>query len=114
MILRWLGPPASPSWIGPPLMPGPIAVIIGPRGLQGNANKIEFDIGDGAATEFFLDHNFNDWGVGVWVYRNAAPGFNVLPDIGRVSADQIHLVFNTAPTFEQFHVIIMTTGLPAI
>lgn len=66
------------------------------------------NVGDGAATQIDVTHNFNTRDVRVEVYRNGTPWDSILCDVERSDANTVRLRFASAPTSNQFRVIIST------
>lgn len=66
------------------------------------------NIGDNAATQIDVTHNFNTRDVRVEVYRNATPWDSIICDVERPDANTVRLRFVSAPTSNQFRVIIST------
>jgi hypothetical protein len=66
------------------------------------------NIGDGAATQYDVTHNFNTRAVQVEVYRNASPWDSIGCDVERPDANTVRLRFASAPTTNQFTVLIST------
>lgn len=71
------------------------------------ANKsFQQDIGDGAATQYDVTHNFGTRDVIVEVYRNSGNYDTIMCDVGRTSINAVRLNFAAAPTSNQFRVVI--------
>lgn len=68
--------------------------------------KFAANVGNGAATEFEVEHGLSTEDVAVEVYRNSGAKDTVGVLVGRVSASKIKLTFNTAPTANQFRVVV--------
>lgn len=73
---------------------------------SGRIRKSSTNIGDGAATQIDITHNFNTRDNQVEVYRNATPWDSILCDVERSDANTVRLRFATAPTTNQFRVVI--------
>lgn len=73
---------------------------------SGRFRKSAANIGDGAATQFDVTHNFNTLDVQVEVYRNGTPWDTILCDVERPSANAVRLRFAGAPTANQFRVVV--------
>jgi hypothetical protein len=83
---------------------------VSPLGLAGHANrkrKLTGTVGDGAATSYAINHNFNTRDVIVEVYRNSGNFDTILVEVQRTSVNQITLVFASAPTAAQFAYVII-------
>lgn len=65
------------------------------------------DIGDGSATQYDVTHNFNTRDVQVQVRANADPWAYPIVQIGALSVNAVRITFNTAPTSNQYRVIIL-------
>lgn len=63
-------------------------------------------LGDGAATQYDITHNFNTVQVVAQVFI-ASSGLEVTPDITRFSANVVRLNFTVAPTSNEFRVVIV-------
>jgi hypothetical protein len=74
---------------------------------SGRKRKATGTIGDGSATSYQINHNFNTRDVTVEVYRNSGNYDTVLVDVQRTSVNQVTLVFATAPTAAQFAYVIL-------
>lgn len=66
------------------------------------------NVGDGAATQIDVTHNFNTRDVRVEVYRNGTPWDSIICDVERSDVNTVRLRFASAPTSNQFRVIIST------
>lgn len=66
------------------------------------------NIGDGAATQIDVTHNFNTRDVQVEVYRNGTPWDSIICDVERSDVNTVRLRFAAAPTSNQFRVVIST------
>ena len=74
---------------------------------SGRKRKATASIGDGSATSFNLDHNFNTRDVTVEVYRNSGNYDSVLCDITRPSVNRVTLTFAAAPAAGAFNVVVL-------
>lgn len=74
---------------------------------SGRKRKATATIGDGSATSFNLDHNFNTRDVTVEVYRNSGGYDSVLCDVTRPSVNRVTLTFAAAPAASAFNVVVM-------
>lgn len=74
---------------------------------SGRKRKGSADIGDGSATSFTVTHNFNTREVHVAVYRNSGNYDEVDVEIRHNSVNAIDLVFASAPSSNQFHVVVI-------
>lgn len=63
-------------------------------------------IGDGSATSFNIDHNFNTRDVIVSVYRNSGNYDDVGVDITRPSVNRVTVAFAVAPSSNAFRVVV--------
>lgn len=73
----------------------------------GRVRKFSASIGDGSATQYDVTHNLNTNDVHVEVYRNSGSLDSILCDVGRPSANAVRLNFATAPTSNQFRVVVI-------
>lgn len=64
------------------------------------------DVGDGAATSYAITHNLGTLLVLVQVFQNS-DGEEVLVDVTRNSTNQVTLVFDSAPTTDQYKVVVI-------
>lgn len=83
---------------------------ITPATLAGHAGrKLKFaqSIGDGSATSFNIDHNFNSRDVTVGLYRNSGNYDEVIADITRPSANRVTVTFASAPASSAFRVVVL-------
>lgn len=71
-----------------------------------NVKKFEATIGDGSATSFALNHNFNTRDVIVEVYRNSGSYDTILADVTRTSLNQVTVTFAAPPTANAYRVVI--------
>lgn len=74
-----------------------------------SGRKLKFSalIGDGSATSFNVDHNFNTRDVIVEVYRNSGNYDTVICDVTRPTVNRVTLTFAVAPAASAFDVVIM-------
>jgi hypothetical protein len=84
--------------------------IVTPAKLKNWSNakkKFTANIGDAAATQFDVTHNFGSRDVQVAVYRNSSPWDNVGCDISRPTTNSVRINFAAAPSLNQFSVVIL-------
>lgn len=74
---------------------------------SGRKLKYAADFGDGSATQYDITHNLGTYDVQVQVHRNSGNRDTVQCDIGRQSTNAVRLNFITAPTSNQFRVVIL-------
>lgn len=74
---------------------------------SGRKRKVSNNIGDGSATQFDINHNFNTRDVTVEVFRNSGTYDTVLCDVGRPDANTVRLNFTAAPTLNQFRYVVI-------
>lgn len=72
----------------------------------GRKLKTAGTVGDGSATSFNIDHNFNTTDVDVSVFR-VSDGVRVWPDIAMTTVNRVVLTFGTAPTTNQYRYVIL-------
>jgi len=72
---------------------------------QINAGKYVVNIGNNIATSFTVTHNLNSLDVDVELYENAT-GDTVLADVLRTGVNTISVSFASAPTTNQYRVIV--------
>lgn len=73
---------------------------------SGRKRKATATFGDGSATSFNIDHNFNTRDVQVEVYRNSGNYDSVLCDVTRPSVNRVTLTFAAAPAASAFNVVV--------
>jgi hypothetical protein len=71
------------------------------------AKRYAASFGDNSATSFTITHNLGTRDVIVQVYPNASPYDTWLCDVERTDANTVTLRFTTAPTTNQFRVVIL-------
>ena len=74
---------------------------------SGRKRKATATFGDGSATSFNIDHNFNTRDVQVEVYRNSGNYDSVLCDVARPSVNRVTLTFAAAPAASAFNVVVL-------
>lgn len=74
---------------------------------SGRRRKATATFGDGSATSFNIDHNFNTRDVQVEVYRNSGNYDSVLCDVTRPSVNRVTLTFAAAPAASAFNVVVL-------
>ena len=74
---------------------------------SGRKRKAIATFGDGSATSFNIDHNFNTREVQVEVYRNSGNYDSVLCDVTRPSVNRVTLTFAAAPAASAFNVVVL-------
>lgn len=72
----------------------------------GRIKKFTQDIGDGSATSYTVTHNFGSRDITVQVYRNSGNYENIFVDVRRSSINAVQIVFDAAPTTNQYRVVI--------
>lgn len=73
---------------------------------SGRIRKASQSIGDGSATSFNIDHNFNTRAVTVEVFRNSGNFDTVLVDVTRPTVNRVTLTFSVAPASNAFNVVV--------
>jgi len=71
------------------------------------ARKYSVAVGDGETTSLVVTHNLNTRDVTVTVRETGSPYAVVFPDIEMTSADTITVIFATAPTSNQYTVVVV-------
>lgn len=69
--------------------------------------KFSAAFGDGSATSYAITHNLGTDDVEVQVYRNSGNKDNILCEVQRTSTNQVTLVFDSAPTSNQYRVVVV-------
>lgn len=72
------------------------------------SRKFEANIGDGSATSYTVTHNLNTRDVDVTVYRNSGNYDTVGVEVQRTSVNAVVILFDVAPTSNQFRVKVST------
>lgn len=67
------------------------------------------NLGDGSATSFNIDHNFNSRDVIVRVFRNSGNYDDIECDVQRPTVNRVTLVFNAAPALNAYRVVVQAT-----
>jgi hypothetical protein len=70
------------------------------------AAKFAANIGDGTNVAYVVTHSLGTRDVQVKVYRNGTPWDEVIVDIAHTSTNTITVSFSTAPTSNQFRVLV--------
>lgn len=69
---------------------------------SGRKRKATGTIGDAAATQFDISHNFGTRDVNVEIYRNSSPWDSILTDISRPDNNTVRVNFAVAPASNEF------------
>jgi hypothetical protein len=69
--------------------------------------KISQFIGDGSATSITVNHNLNTRDVSVTAYANSGDFDQILVETRHATLNSVTLVFSTAPTIDQFRVVVI-------
>jgi hypothetical protein len=64
------------------------------------------DLGNGVLTTFTVSHNFSTFDVIVQVFENAT-GAEIFADVKRVAEDDVNITFGSAPTTNQYRVLVI-------
>lgn len=73
----------------------------------GRKFKFSQTIGDGSATSFNVDHNFNTRDVTIAIYRNSGSYDEIMADITRPSVNRVTISFAVAPASSAHRVVII-------
>lgn len=68
--------------------------------------KYAANVGDGSATSYTITHNLNTKDVQVTIYDNSTPFAEVVCDVQHTSTSAVTLLFSTAPTSNQYRVVV--------
>jgi hypothetical protein len=68
--------------------------------------KYTANIGDGTNVSYTVNHALGTRDVQCTVYRNATPYDEVIVDVQHTDANNVTFLFSTAPTTNQFRVVI--------
>jgi len=74
---------------------------------SGRRRKASAVIGDGSATTFNIDHNFNTRQVVVEVYRNNGNFDTVITDVTRPTVNRATITFASAPALNAYEVVLI-------
>ncbi|PPD10294.1 MAG: hypothetical protein CTY36_00435 [Methylocystis sp.] len=74
---------------------------------SGRKLKYATDVGDGSATQYTITHNLNTRDVQVEIYRNSGNYDSVIVDVERTSVNAVRLTFASAPSSNQFRVVVL-------
>lgn len=66
--------------------------------------KFTANIGDATNVSYTVNHNLGTRDVAVTVYRNATPWDEVIVDVQHTDANNVTVLFSTAPAVNQFRV----------
>jgi len=69
--------------------------------------KLAFNVGDAAATTIPITHNLATRDVTVHLYENSSPYAQVEADVEHTDSNNVTLKFATAPTLNQYRVVIV-------
>lgn len=84
--------------------------FVAPDKLQnwsGRKQKLSQTIGDAAATQFTITHNFGTRDVHVEVFRTSGNFDSVIVDVERPSANAVRLTFASAPALNAFRAVVI-------
>ncbi len=73
---------------------------------SGRSRRFAQDFGDGSATSYTITHNFNTREVNVAVYRTSGNFDEVVCEVRHNNVNSVDLLFDTAPTSNQFRAVI--------
>ena len=79
----------------------------GARTNLGATTKVAGSIGDGSLTSIEFTHSLNTRDLQVQVFEVASPYAQVFTDVELTTADKITLTFSTAPTTNQYRVVVV-------
>lgn len=74
---------------------------------SGRKLKFTANVGDGSATQYDITHNFGTDDVIIDIYRNSGAKDSIPCDVSRPSTNAVRLNFSSAPTSNQFRVVIL-------
>lgn len=69
--------------------------------------KLAFNVGDGTATTYAVNHQLATRDVSVHVYDNASPYAQVETDVEHTDSNNVAIKFATAPTSNQYRVVVV-------
>lgn len=76
-------------------------------GGAGGIAKYSANVGNGALTSITVNHALGTNDVAVEVYDNTTPFGKVYPDINHTDANNVTLVFSTAPSTNAYRVVVI-------
>lgn len=74
---------------------------------SGKPKRYSASFGDGTNTSYTITHNLGTRDVTVAVYRNSGSYDEVVCDVNHTSTTAVTLVFSTAPTSNQYRVVVV-------
>lgn len=69
--------------------------------------KLAFNVGDGSATSYTVNHALTTRDVSVHVYENASPYAQVEADVEHTDSNNLTIKFAVAPTSNQYRVVVV-------
>jgi hypothetical protein len=69
--------------------------------------KLAFNVGDGSATSYTVNHALATRDVSVHVYENASPYAQVEADVEHTDSNNLTIKFASAPTSDQYRVVVV-------
>lgn len=76
------------------------------KNWSGAPKRFAADVGDGSNTSFTITHNLGTRDLQVGIYRNSGNYDEVECEVRHTSTTQVTLIFSSAPTSNQFRVVI--------
>jgi hypothetical protein len=70
------------------------------------AQKYSASIGDGSSTSYTVNHALGNQWCTVQIYQTASPYQQVFPDVKLTDANNVQVIFTTAPTTNQYKVVV--------
>lgn len=77
------------------------------RSNLGATGKYAANVGDGTNTSYTITHSLSTRDVQVYVYEAGSPYQQVFPDIKNTTTSAVTLEFSTAPTSNQYRVVVV-------
>lgn len=77
------------------------------RSNLGATGKYSANVGDGTNTSYTITHSLSTRDVQVYVYEAGSPYQQVFPDIKNTTTSAVTLEFSTAPTSNQYRVVVV-------
>ncbi len=106
-------PLASPTFTGTVTVPTPVnntdaaTKTYVDTAVGSGLDKVSASVGDGTATSYTVTHNLNTRDVVVQVLRVVSPYDVVIADISAATANTVTVTFATAPTTNQYRVVVV-------
>jgi len=101
---------ADTSWTqstNAPITPNTTSLVFVQMGSSSSIGRFAQDIGDGSSTSIAVTHSRGTKDVQVCVYRTTGSFDEVECEVQHTSTSVVTLLFDTAPTTNQYHVVVI-------